>query len=204
MRPAMLLTALCSLLLGVFVYRQATFTPDPYACSPVKGVVTLDGEPLANAFVTFHPQSKNRPSLAITDIDGHYELSYSSSKEGALLGVHDVTIMTSSAEDVVNYNKEVVPARFRKIPSTLRFVVEKKENVFNIQLTTTSEDVAELEHYNKIHPIFYGDEYLDGDEPDIFSVIDNSKLPKDLSALSVYTPPTESVIENKASEKKIQ
>ena len=202
MRPIVLLTTLCSLLVGIFVYRQVTQKPDPYACSPVRGVVTLDGEPLANAFVTFHPRTKNRPSLAITDPDGNYSLSYSSSKEGALLGLHDVTLMTSCAEDVINYSKEVVPLRYRVVPSTLTCYVEKRDNVFNIVLETKAEDIAELEVYNKTHPIFYGDEYLDGDDPAAFSVIDNTALPKDLSALSIYTPPTP--LEDKSSEKRIQ
>jgi hypothetical protein len=57
-------------------WRPADETPrlfDPKALVPVSGVVTLNGEPLANAVVTFLPKT-GIPGVAETDEAGRYEL----------------------------------------------------------------------------------------------------------------------------------
>ncbi|WP_459555568.1 transthyretin-like family protein [Lacunimicrobium album] len=58
---------------------------------PVDGVVTLQGQPLSNALVTFYPQS-GRSSSAKTDSTGHFDLKYSADKMGAVVGTHEVHI----------------------------------------------------------------------------------------------------------------
>ena len=60
----------------------------------VHGKVTLDGEPLVNALVTFQPEGEGSPSYARTDKDGYYELKYTLESEGAILGKHRVTVST--------------------------------------------------------------------------------------------------------------
>ncbi|MFW6172061.1 MAG: carboxypeptidase-like regulatory domain-containing protein, partial [Planctomycetota bacterium] len=60
----------------------------------VEGTVTMDGEPLPDAVVTFQPEDTGRPSYGKTDENGHYELQYTSDKKGALVGMHRVTIST--------------------------------------------------------------------------------------------------------------
>lgn len=59
----------------------------------VSGVVTLDGKPLENASVSFHP-SEGRGSFGTTDADGRYELDYHKGRKGATEGHHKVTITT--------------------------------------------------------------------------------------------------------------
>lgn len=60
----------------------------------VTGKVTLDGDPVEYATVTFSPEGKGAPSYGITDAAGQYELKYTDDKYGALLGKHRVTIST--------------------------------------------------------------------------------------------------------------
>src|SRR5262249_54693299 len=68
--------------------------------APVSGRITLDGEPLANASVTFQPMAQaNNPnpgpgSSAITDAEGRYTLEVVGWKrKGAIIGKHRVSII---------------------------------------------------------------------------------------------------------------
>lgn len=60
----------------------------------VSGVVTLDEKPLADAEVTFQPET-GRPSLGKTDSQGNYTLAYTVNDNGALIGPHKVIITTA-------------------------------------------------------------------------------------------------------------
>lgn len=68
---------------------------------PVSGVVTLDGEPLANASVLFSPtgQSQAQPSHAITDDSGNYSLAYADGRPGCATGFHVVVISKFAQQD---------------------------------------------------------------------------------------------------------
>lgn len=57
----------------------------------VHGVVTLDGKPLADVMVNFQPVAPGRSSIGITNVEGRYELSFTESALGAVVGTHDVT-----------------------------------------------------------------------------------------------------------------
>lgn len=57
----------------------------------VTGIVTLDGEPLPGAIVSFSPVEGGRTSVATCDESGAYVMMYVGQK-GALLGQHVVTI----------------------------------------------------------------------------------------------------------------
>ncbi len=66
---------------------------DGPALAPAKGVVTLDGKPLASARVSFHPKDKAaRYSYGTTDADGRFQMSTFGMNDGALVGSHTVTI----------------------------------------------------------------------------------------------------------------
>lgn len=58
---------------------------------PVKGLVLRDGKPVANASVTFFPNS-GRPSYATSDAEGKYSLEYGEGREGAVVGEHTVKL----------------------------------------------------------------------------------------------------------------
>ncbi|PQO47638.1 hypothetical protein [Blastopirellula marina] len=60
----------------------------------VEGTVTLDGQPLPNATVLFI-SGTSRPSGAMTDAEGHYELNYTDRQKGARIGHNRVQITTA-------------------------------------------------------------------------------------------------------------
>ena len=116
----------------------------------VSGVVTLDGEPVGNASVTFY-QVGARPSVGTTDnVDGSYELVYTREKMGALIGEHKVTIFQEEADRPVFFKGQEAPAdtgpefKVVKIPrkysdrekTDLTATVVNGSNEFNFDLKT--------------------------------------------------------------------
>lgn len=81
----------------------------------VRGVVTLDGEPLADATVMFLPIEVDgeRPgreissSVGSSDADGAYELFYVERVRGAVPGTHKVTITKRNET-----GRQILPARY--------------------------------------------------------------------------------------------
>ena len=65
---------------------------DMPALGTVEGSVTLDGQPVEKAVVSFLPE-EGRTSTGITDSDGHYELYYTKDVKGAEVGTHTVWIV---------------------------------------------------------------------------------------------------------------
>jgi len=59
--------------------------------APVTGIVTVDGEPVANAQVLFM-SSQHRPAAGETDANGRYVLSTYKNGDGAAIGSHNVTV----------------------------------------------------------------------------------------------------------------
>lgn len=87
---------------------------------PVSGVVTLDGAPLPKATVVFIPrQAGLKPSRAITDEAGHFELTYLREIKGAVPGEHEVRVTTRTEHQP----QERVPGRYNS-ESELRVTVE--------------------------------------------------------------------------------
>ena len=64
---------------------------------PVSGTVTRNGKPVPNVEVYFQP-SQGRPSYAVTDAQGKFELGYTREQNGALIGNHTVYITYLSPE----------------------------------------------------------------------------------------------------------
>ena len=94
-----------------------------FSVAPVSGVVTLDGEPLAGAHVSFEPVSAredNRAgpgSFGTTDSVGRYQLETLDERNGAVVGNHRITIRTFHAErgnngEMVITQKEILPDRY--------------------------------------------------------------------------------------------
>ena len=112
---------------------------------PVSGIVTLDGQPLAEANVQFVPAS-GWGSLGRTDETGRYELLYRGREKGATPGRHQVQISTriepdgDSADPVIQQGREEsVPAKYNAY-STLEADVEPGSDVeldFKLESGTT-------------------------------------------------------------------
>ena len=109
----------------------------------VEGVVTLDGEPVQGASVRFYPASGERGSSGKTDKNGYYQLRYTRSQQGAIIGEHKVTLSTEVIAD--NYGTETAaPAQAETIPkkyldrkkTDLTATVESGSNTIDFELTT--------------------------------------------------------------------
>ena len=94
-----------------------------YDVAPVSGTVTLYGEPLKNATVSFEPQAGSDQEIVgpgssgQTDDSGRYKLTTFRGERGAVVGQHKVRISTyeSRFKDLENYVGERA-RRGRKLP----------------------------------------------------------------------------------------
>ncbi len=116
--------------------------PAGISFATVTGTVTLDGEPLPQAFIRFEPES-GRPSFGRTDATGAYSLRYKGEDWGAIVGAHGVKITTENlSEDTetgeMRFVKESLPATYHA-RTTLTAVVEPGENVIDFSLQSRPE-----------------------------------------------------------------
>lgn len=106
--------------------------------APVEGIVLLDGQPLPNATVRFIPQSKEgSSSIAETDADGKFQLTYTRDKSGAWIGKHKVRVNTSKVisetSGLETHIVEKVPDRYNQ-KTTLEYEVKSGRNTFELSL----------------------------------------------------------------------
>ena len=97
--------------------------------APVSGRVTLDGQPLEFAVVTFQPEGK-APATSGTDKDGRYELMYKRDVMGAPLGMNRVSILL----DVEQAHRPQIPPQ-----PDLKREVKPGPNVFDFDLTSNAK-----------------------------------------------------------------
>lgn len=104
----------------------------------VMGTVTMDGQALANATVTFAP-NQGRPSFGTTDTEGQYTLSFIGDYTGAIIGTHTVRISTEQyveqADGTTQHIKESIPRAYNT-SSTLTADVQPGENRFDFELSS--------------------------------------------------------------------
>ena len=74
--------------------------------APVAGELTLDGKPVADASITFMPRAGGRPSYGTTDSNGAFELTTFEPEDGALVGVHTVTV--TAIDESISQNAETI------------------------------------------------------------------------------------------------
>jgi len=60
--------------------------------TPVTGVLTLNGQPVADAEVAFNPKTVGRLAIGRTDSTGHFKLSTGAPDDGAVPGEYTVTL----------------------------------------------------------------------------------------------------------------
>jgi hypothetical protein len=97
--------------------------------APVTGRITLDGQPLEFAVITFQPEGKSSASSG-TDKDGHYELAYKRGVMGAPVGMSHVSILL----DVEQAHRPQI-----KPQTDLKREVKPGPNVFDFDLKTDAK-----------------------------------------------------------------
>jgi hypothetical protein len=112
--------------------------PEGPEVANVSGTVTLDGQPLPQANLTFVPQAGGSPSFGGTNAEGKYRLLYSADRTGAMLGKHDVTIELREPEtgddDKPKVKSDVkLPAKYRQ-KGTLTAEVKQGANTIDFPL----------------------------------------------------------------------
>jgi hypothetical protein len=99
--------------------------------APVRGRVTLDGEPLADTSIVFEAEGMP-PSGGYTDKNGNYELIFKRGVKGAPIGLNRVTILENTQRTL---GPQRVPARYNQ-ESELKREVKPGDNEINFDLTT--------------------------------------------------------------------
>ena len=69
---------------------------DRPSIAPASGIVTLNGEPVDGASLTFVPTAGGRPGSAITDAQGRYTIKTYEDVAGAIIGEHKVSVIKIS------------------------------------------------------------------------------------------------------------
>jgi hypothetical protein len=115
-----------NILIGVSGCSSDDGTPE---LGQVTGSIKLDGQPLANARVEFHPtdHEQGRVSFGTTDSEGNYELKYSLRATGAMLGKHEVRITTEGTGTEYSADGSEIAAK-QKVPA-----------VYNVKSELTAE-----------------------------------------------------------------
>lgn len=101
----------------------------------VEGTITLDGQPLPEALVTFYPKD-GRPSSGVTDSNGVYRLQFTADKAGAALGEHVVRITANqqSGEEVPTKRVQETLQEIYNRDSILKADVKSGKNKFDFAL----------------------------------------------------------------------
>ena len=119
---------------------------------PVRGTVTLDGQPVSGAAVLLIPSEGGRPAEGISDEDGSFRLSTFAHGDGALPGQHAVTItlidptggrpadaagLSPTAPGVTVPTKWTVPKKY-SMPTTSGITVEVEQGIEPLTLRLES------------------------------------------------------------------
>ena len=110
----------------------------------VSGTVKFDGAPLPRARITFVPEA-GRPSYAVSDDDGFYELVYTDDKAGALPGQHTIRVSTHRRADPLSGTKaqaERIPTKYNT-KSQLKKTVEAGANTIDLEISSNDGKVVQ-------------------------------------------------------------
>ena len=108
--------------------------------APVKGRVTFKGNPLRDAQVMFHPEGEGNPGLGVGNGDGEYRLTTYERDDGAVLGMHRVTVQVMPpnslpGQEVQTGGGTVIPSRYLSKDTTpLKQEVKPGENTIDLNL----------------------------------------------------------------------
>lgn len=87
----------CTLLaLCLFVFSMGCSKGDRPDIAKASGIVTLDGNPVEGATVTFEPVNGGRPCFGTTDPEGRFAITSYEEGDGAPVGEHFVSVIKIS------------------------------------------------------------------------------------------------------------
>jgi hypothetical protein len=128
----------------------------PYPLAPVRGTVTIDGQPMTGGKVMFAPVAKGslnsgRPAFGEIQHDGSFALSTYSDGDGAVVGDHWVSIVNGLAaggtsqpvrQAAIRAGEPVNKSTFQRIvfPRKVVTVVAGQDNLIDIEMS--SQDIA--------------------------------------------------------------
>ncbi|EAQ79195.1 hypothetical protein [Blastopirellula marina] len=95
----------------------------------VAGEITLDGEPLENAMVLYSPITPGRPSMAVTNSDGKYALTFSGTRKGATVGDHTVSITTAQDANYDDFGNVTNAAVKERVPKNYNTDTQQRVSV---------------------------------------------------------------------------
>lgn len=103
----------------------------------VTGKVTVDGQPVPNATVTFEDDVKHIRSSGVTDESGVYTLSTETKNDGAPIGDYKVSVTQAGPADSseTTLPPRLFPASFERIETSgLTTTVKSGSNTYDIPL----------------------------------------------------------------------
>ncbi len=105
------LTIVCGLVLALGCGRPT----EKIKVIPVTGRVTLDGQPLEGATVTFLPQTAEGAAAgATTDSTGNFKLQTAgAARPGAVPGAYQVTVIKSEVRELMSQEKALAEAQHK-------------------------------------------------------------------------------------------
>lgn len=105
------------------------------ATAPVKGTVTYQGAPLPNAYVTFYPDSGDKPAAGTTDGSGGYSLTTFQKHDGAVPGEHTVTVTCYDSSFDGASMSSLIPDKYGSpLTSPLKITVGNEKNEIRLDL----------------------------------------------------------------------
>jgi hypothetical protein len=94
--------------------------------APVTGHVTLDGQPLGMADLTFQSADGKSPAVARADENGNYELMFKRGQPGGVVGKNTVRITVS--KEVVR-KAPTIPAKYNTNTELVREITSGKNQI---------------------------------------------------------------------------
>uniref|UniRef100_A0A7C2K1E2 Carboxypeptidase regulatory-like domain-containing protein n=1 Tax=Schlesneria paludicola TaxID=360056 RepID=A0A7C2K1E2_9PLAN len=113
----------------------------------VQGTITLDGAPVPFAYVEFQPvDPPGTYGAAYSDENGQYDLLFTRSKKGALVGKHEVRVRTSSVDEIQIEDKAtgrmitppLPPGYQPRLEVTFDREVEPGSNVIDLEIPASA------------------------------------------------------------------
>jgi hypothetical protein len=135
-------------LAGALILIAGCGTSQPTNVGKVSGKVTLEGQPLPDAVVTFSPVKEGgSAALGRTDSSGRYSLSYAQGVEGAEVGENRVSISTFDEGDPGGDPPrpkvlEKVPLKYN-VRSELVRDVKPEDNTIDFELKSDGPVIAD-------------------------------------------------------------